>query len=94
MHLKDGHHVSKLTVPATEKREHHLPIADWVAELGEGGGHRLEAATVVGDIQGTLAEVVKLCLEEERAGLLAEELVLEIAPGTTSGELPQHQRLL
>jgi hypothetical protein len=95
MHLEDGHHVAKLTVQATEKREHHLPIADWVAELGEGGGHRLEAATVVSDVQGTLAEVAKLCLEEERAGLLlAEELVLEIAPGATSGELPHHQRLL
>jgi hypothetical protein len=95
MHLEDGHHVAKLTFQATEKREHHLPIADWVAELGEGGGHRLEVAIVVGDVQGTLAEVAKLCLEEECAGLLlAEELVLEIAPGAMSGELSQHQRLL
>jgi hypothetical protein len=67
MHLEDGHHVAKLTVQATVKREHHLPIADWVVELGEGGGHRLEAVTVVGDVQGTWAEVAKLSLEEERA---------------------------
>jgi hypothetical protein len=67
MHLKDGHHVAKLTVQATEKREHHLPITDWVIKLGEGVGHRLEVATVVSDIQGTLVEVAKLCLEEERA---------------------------
>jgi hypothetical protein len=34
-------------------------------------------------------EVAKLCLEEERAGLmLAEELVLKIVPGTASRELP------
>jgi hypothetical protein len=91
MHLEDGHHVAKLTVQSTEKHEHHLPITDWVTELDEGGGHRLEAATVVGDVQGTLAEVAKLCLGEECAGLLlAEELILEIAPGATSGELPQH----
>lgn len=93
--LEDGHHVAELSVQATEEREDHLPIANGVAELGKGGGHRLEAATIVGDVQGALTEVAKLRLEEERPGLaLAEELVLEMAPGTASGGLPQHQRLL
>ena len=50
MHLEDGHHVAELTIQAMEEREDHLPIADRVAEFSEGGGHRLEAVTVVGDV--------------------------------------------
>jgi hypothetical protein len=49
VHLEDGHHVAKLATEAAEKREHHLPIANGVAEFGEGGDHGLKAAAVVGD---------------------------------------------
>lgn len=55
MHLEDGHHVAKPLAQAAKKHEDHLPVADRVTELGEGGGHRLEAAAVVGDGQGALA---------------------------------------
>jgi len=89
MHLEYGHHVAKLFVQATEKCEDHLSIADRIAELSERGRHRLEAAAVVGDVQGALTEIAELRLEKERTGFaLAEELVLEIAPGAMSGELP------
>jgi hypothetical protein len=91
MHLEDGHRVAELAAQATKEHEHHLPIPDGVAELGKGGGHRLETATVVGDVQGVFAEVAELHLEEERAGLLlAEELVLKVAPGPASKKLLIH----
>ena len=87
--------MAELATQTTEEHEHQLPIADGVAELDERGGHRLETATVIGDAQGVLAEVAELRFEEERVGLpLAEELVLEVAPGTASGSLPHHQGLL
>ena len=87
--------MAELATQATEEREHQLPVADGVAELGKRGGHRLETATVVSDAQGVLAEVAELRFEEERAGLpLAEELILEVAPVPTSGSLPHHQGLL
>jgi hypothetical protein len=95
VHLEDGHHVAELAAEAAEEREHHLPIPDGVAELGKGSRHGLELAAVVGDAQGLLSEVAEFRLEQERPGLLlAEELVLKIAPRPASGTLPQHQGLL
>ena len=67
MHLEDGDHVAELVIEATEKREDELSIADRIAVLGKRGGHRLETAAIVGDVQRTLTEVSKLRLEEERA---------------------------
>ena len=50
MYLEDGDHVAELVVEATEKREDELPIVDRIAVLGKRGGHRLETATIVGDV--------------------------------------------
>jgi hypothetical protein len=87
--------VAELTAEAAKEREHHLPIADGIAELGKGSRHRFELAAVVGDAQGLLAEVAEFCFEQKRPRLpLAEELVLEVAPRPASGALPHHQRLL
>ena len=95
MHLEGGDHVAELVVEATKKREDELPIADRIAVLDKRGGHRLETAAIVGDVQRTLMEVAKLRLEEERARFaVAKELAFEIAPGMASRGLSQHQGLL
>jgi hypothetical protein len=98
VHLEDGHHVVELAAEAAKEREHHLPIADGIAELGKGSRHRDARgllAAVVGDAQGLLVAVAEFHLEQKRPGLLlAEKLVLEIAPRPASGALPHHQRLL
>jgi hypothetical protein len=41
MHLQDRHHVAILATEATQESEHHLAIADGVAEFGEGRRHGL-----------------------------------------------------
>jgi hypothetical protein len=95
VHLEDGHDVVELTAEAAKEREHHLPIADGIAELGKGSRHRFELAAVLGDAQGLFAEVAEFCFEQKRPRLpLAEELVLEVAPRAASGALLHHQRLL
>ena len=48
--------MTKLGVEAAEEGEDQLSIADRIAKLGEGGGHRLKAAAVVRDGQGALLE--------------------------------------
>jgi hypothetical protein len=92
-HLLDGHYVPKLTVQATKQCEDHLLISDGITELGVGGGHGLEAVTIVGDVPRALAKIAELRLEECMGFALAEELALEEMPGTASGELAKHQRL-
>jgi hypothetical protein len=95
MHLEDGHHVVEVAAEAAEEREHHLAIADGVAELGEGCSHGLEATTVVSDAQGLLTKIAELRLEEKSTRLLLpEKLILEVAPCTACGTLAYHQRLL
>lgn len=95
MHLEDGHHVVELAAEAAKECKHHLPIADGIAELGKRSSHRLETAAVVGHVQGLLAEVAELRFQKKRTGLLlAEEFVLEVAPGPASGTLLHHQGLL
>jgi len=37
--LENGHHVLELATEAAKEGEHHLPISDGVAKLGEGGSH-------------------------------------------------------
>jgi hypothetical protein len=64
MHLQDGHHVAKLAIEAAQQGEDHLTVTDGVAELGEGRGHGLQRAAVVGDGHGVLAKVPELCLQE------------------------------
>jgi hypothetical protein len=63
VHLEDGHHVTELAAEATKEREHHLPIADGIAETGKGCRHWLKLAAVVSDAQGLLAEVAEFCLK-------------------------------
>ena len=87
--------MAELATQAAKERQHHLPVSNGIAELGERYDHGLEAATVVGDRQGVLAEVAELCLEEEGTRLLLpKELVLEEAPCLAGGALPQHEGLL
>jgi predicted N-formylglutamate amidohydrolase len=81
VHLEDGHHVAELTAEAAKERQHHLAIADGVAELSEGCSHGLEATAVVGDAQRLLTKIAELRLEEKSTRLLlAEEFILEVAP--------------
>jgi hypothetical protein len=95
MHLKNSHHVTEFTVEAAKERKDHLPIADGVTELGEGGGHGLERAAEVGDGHGVLTEVAELRLQEESPRLLLpEKFVLEVAPRLAGVALADHEGLL
>jgi hypothetical protein len=87
--------VAELAAEAAEEREHHLAIANGVAELGEGRCHGLEAATIVVDAQRFLTKGAELRLEEKSAGLLlAEEFILEVAPCMARWTWAHHQELL
>jgi hypothetical protein len=95
LHLQVRHHVLEFAVEAAEKGEDELLVADRIAEIAEGGSHRLEAAAVISDVEITLFEGPKLGLQEQRAGLpLSEELVLKVQPCGTSSRAAEHQGVL
>ena len=52
----------RLGVEAMEEGQDQLSIADWIAKLSDGGGHRLKAAAVVRDGEGALLEGAEFSL--------------------------------
>jgi hypothetical protein len=65
--LQVGHHVAKSSVETADQRQHESLVANRIAELSESARHRLQAPTVVGDVESTLLELAELGGEQESA---------------------------
>jgi hypothetical protein len=63
--LQVRHHVKKSPIETTDHRHHQGLIADRIAKFIESTRHRLQPPTVVGDVEGTLLELVELGREHE-----------------------------